>query len=82
MPTRRGEIALERVAVTRGLREREMAAVAFAVSPARTCVGASETAMRTDAGYTNTWWSELHRADTDDDLLRFFTVSETAGMLG
>ena len=25
---------------------------------------------------------EAHRAITDDDLLRFFTVYETAGMLG
>lgn len=82
MPTRRGEIALERVAVTRGLRDREVATAACAVSLTRTCVGASETAMRSVAGYTRTWWSELHRADTDDDLLRFFTVSETAGMLG
>src|SRR5262245_44672893 len=28
------------------------------------------------------WESELSRATTDDDLLRFFTVSVTAGMLG
>jgi hypothetical protein len=49
---------------------------------ARAWAGASETAVRSVAGCTTTWWSELHRADTDDDLLRFFTVVETAGMLG
>jgi hypothetical protein len=70
------------VTVTRGLRDHERAAAAFAAVHARTCVGAGKTAMRSDASGASTWWSELHRADTDDDLLRFFTVYKTAGMLG
>jgi len=59
-----------------------VATAATAVSVARACAGATERAVRSVAGCTSTWWSELHRADTDDDLLRFFTVSKTAGMLG
>jgi len=70
------------VAVTRGLRDRGLVAAAYAVALALTCVGTSETAKRSVASGASTWWSELHRANTDDDLLRFFTVFETAGMLG
>jgi hypothetical protein len=51
------------------------------VAHARTEAGASVTARGFDSS-SRCVVGDAHRAITDDDLLRFFAVYETAGMLG
>ncbi|HUS31087.1 MAG TPA: hypothetical protein VMZ53_21400 [Kofleriaceae bacterium] len=82
-PTRHGQIDRDRVAVARGLRRRDANGDGMSRDAARGReTGVQVTTLRIDASIAMAWPCKHDRATTDDDLLRFFTVYETVGMLG